>query len=57
MDLLGIEKIGIIDGSIINLCEIKFIEKVNLKPKQKETPDVSINVSKRQIKENRKENQ
>lgn len=42
--LLGIEKIGIIDSQVVNLCEVKFYEKINFFIKENEDTSLPINV-------------
>lgn len=45
--LLGIEKIGIIDSQVVNLCEVKFYEKINFFTEENEDTTQPINVSQR----------
>lgn len=45
--LLGIEKIGIIDSQVVNLCEVKFYEKINFFTEENEDTTQPINMSQR----------
>lgn len=46
--LLGIEKIGIIDSQVVNLCEVKFYEKINFFTEENEDTSQPINTLERE---------
>lgn len=46
--LLGIEKIGIIDSQVVNLCEVKFYEKINFFTEENEDISQPINTLERE---------
>lgn len=51
MKIIGIEKIGIYDKEIVDICERKILEKINLKPIEKDKNDQPIKLENKNLKE------